>query len=292
MIVMEKFLPKKNQTQITFSFFFLLFFFIGCEQEDVVEEVVEEEQFAISDLIQQKSYWEGSNNEFEETFILNDEGNIKLKENDSAFSGYIKIKARNGTITAMKSYTGGYPDGDFFEWYENGKLKIKSQYKMGEKHGYFYIWTQKGDVYSQRYFQNDLEDFGRFENEGAAASGKSLASLELEEWEGTGSEFYIKFAGDPKRGGTLHIRETEELYTGVITALDDSGKKEAVLRYSNGKYDGRISKWNQDGDLWHEAEYSRGELVQITLKNGKPFNPNEIIDLSENPEKVSLLFEE
>ena len=74
---MEKLLPQKSQTQITLSFFSLLFFFIGCEQEVVVEEVVEEEQIAISDLIQQKSYWEGSNNEFEETFILNDEGNIK-----------------------------------------------------------------------------------------------------------------------------------------------------------------------------------------------------------------------
>lgn len=289
---MERFSQKNIQTWLTLSLFSLSIFFSGCEQEIMVEEVEQEEQFAISDFIQQKSYWEGSSIEFEETFILDDEGNIKLKENDSAFSGYIKIRARNGTTTAMKSFDGGYQDGDFFEWYENGKLKTKSQYKMGERHGYFYIWTQKGDVYSQRYFQNDLEDFGRFENEGAAASGKSLASLELAEWEGTGSEFYIKFAGDPNRGGTLHIRETEELYSGIITALDDSGKKEAVLKYSKGKYDGRISKWNQDGDLWHEAEYSRGELVQITLKNGKPFNPNEIIDLSENPEKVSLLFEE
>lgn len=289
---MERFSKINIKTWLTLSLFPLLILVIGCEQEIVVEEVEQEEQFAISDFIQQKSYWEGSSIEFEENFILDDEGNIKLKENDSAFSGYIKIRARNGTITAMKSFDGGYPDGDFFEWYENGKLKTKSQYKMGEKHGYFYIWTKKGDVYSQRYFQNDLEDFGRFENEGAAASGKSLASLELAEWEGTGSEFYIKFAGDPNRGGTLHIRETEELYTGIITARDDSGKKEAVLKYTKGKYDGRISKWNQDGDLWHEAEYSRGELVQITLKNGKPFNPNEIIDLSENPEKVSLLFEE
>ena len=289
---MERFSKINIKTWLTLSLFPLLILVIGCEQEIVVEEVEQEEQFAISDFIQQKSYWEGSSIEFEENFILDDEGNIKLKENDSAFSGYIKIRARNGTITAMKSFDGGYPDGDFFEWYENGKLKTKSQYKMGEKHGYFYIWTKKGDVYSQRYFQNDLEDFGRFENEGAAASGKSLASLELAEWEGTGSEFYIKFAGDPNRGGTLHIRETEELYSGIITALDDSGKKEAVLKYTNGKYDGRISKWNQDGDLWHEAEYSRGELVQMRLKNGKPFNLNEIMDLSENPEKVSLLFEE
>mgnify|MGYP001600095719 FL=1 len=289
---MKKNLIKKIRIQTNLPLLLLATLIVGCEQEAVVQEVEEEEQFAISDFIQQKSYWEGSENEFKESFSLDTEGNIKLKENDSAYSGYIKIRARNGTITAMKSFSGGYPDGDFFEWYENGKLKTKSQYKMGERHGYFYIWTQKGDVYSQRYFQNVLEDFGRFENEGAAASGKSLAALELAEWEGTGAEFYIKFAGDPNRGGTLHIRETEELYTGVITALDDSGKKEAVLKYSNGKYDGRISKWNQNGDLWHEAEYSRGELVQITLKDGTPFNPNEIIDLSEDPKKIGLLFEE
>ena len=94
--------------------------------------------------------------EYKQKILNLEKQNIKLKENDSAFSGYIKIRARNGTITAMKSFDGGYPDGDFFEWYENGKLKTKSQYKMGEKHGYFYIWTKKGDVYSQRYFQNDL----------------------------------------------------------------------------------------------------------------------------------------
>ena len=32
------------------------------------------------------------------------------------------------------------------------------------------------------------------------------------------------------------IRETEELYNGTITALDDQGRKEAVLRFKNGKY--------------------------------------------------------
>jgi antitoxin component YwqK of YwqJK toxin-antitoxin module len=74
--------------------------------------------------------------------------------------------------------------------------------------------------------------------------------------------------------------------------LDDKGNKEAVLRYLNGKYNGRISKWNLAGTLWHEAEYSRGELVQITLKEGELFNPNQIIDLSEDSTKVSQLFEE
>jgi hypothetical protein len=56
---MERFSQKNIQTWLTLSLFFLSIFFIGCEQEIMVEEVEQEEQFAISDFIQQKSYWEG-----------------------------------------------------------------------------------------------------------------------------------------------------------------------------------------------------------------------------------------
>ena len=54
---------------------------------------------------------------------------------------------------------------------------------------------------------------------------RAYAAIELEEWEGKGIDFYHKFAGDPKRGGVLYIRETEEPYSGTITALDDRGRK-------------------------------------------------------------------
>ena len=37
-----------------------------------------------------------------------------------------------------------------------------------------------------------------------------MAALELAKWEGKAEDFYFKFAGDPKRGGLVHIRETEE----------------------------------------------------------------------------------
>ena len=33
---------------------------------------------------------------------------------------------------------------------------------------------------------------------------------------GEASDFYFKFAGDPKRGGLIPIRETEELYDGNV----------------------------------------------------------------------------
>jgi antitoxin component YwqK of YwqJK toxin-antitoxin module len=161
---------------------------------------------------------------------------------------------------------------------------------MGMRHGYHYEWLTDGTIYSRKYYQDDLEDFGRFSDEGISTSGKSMAALELAKWEGKAEDFYFKFAGDPKRGGLVHIRETEELYDGNVTALDNQGKKEAMLRFRKGKYHGTISKWDDKGSLWEEAEYDRGILVAFTIKNGKPFDPTQVIDVSEDPDMVNILF--
>jgi antitoxin component YwqK of YwqJK toxin-antitoxin module len=266
---------------------------LGCEQEEPEspKRVEEPEGLPLSTLIHNEEFWEGSAIEFGEKFVMKDDLFYEA-EGNYTYSGVIKIRAVNGSLAALKSYSRGVPHGDFFKWHENGKLQSKSQFKNGMRHGYFYIWTKGGIVYSRNYFQEDLEDFGRFPDEGASESGKSLAAIELEKWEGTGAEFYHKFAGDPGRGGTLYIRETEELYNGTITALDDKGRKEARLRYSNGKYQGTISKWNVAEVLWEEAEFDRGEMVEFTIKNGKPFDAALIIDLSKDPSMVDLLFKQ
>ena len=116
-----------------------------------------------------------------------------------------------------------------------------------------------------------------------------VEAIELKDWNGTGKQFYIKFAGDPKEGGFLHIRETGKPYTGKITAFDDFGRKEAVMRFKNGKYEGVISHWDENGRLVDEKEYERGKLITYTIKNGKAFDPNQVITLTED--NISMLFE-
>ena len=252
----------------SFGMCFLFFFLFSCEKPQVQKK---EEGYPLSIIIQKQGYWEGSSTEASETFFMNDEELFCLSETKRPYSGVIKVRARNGTVAAIRSYVEGLPDGDFHEWHENGSLKTKQQYKAGLRHGYFFIWTTKGEIYSRRYFKDGLEDFGRFEDEGAASTGQSLAAIELKEWEGSGLEFYKKFAGDPKRGGMVWIRETEELYTGTVTALDDKGRKEAVLRFKNGKYQGTISKWDEDGRLWEEGEFDRGECsLHLPSKKANP----------------------
>jgi antitoxin component YwqK of YwqJK toxin-antitoxin module len=245
---------------------------------------------ALQDMLQEEEYWEGNKLEYNELFFVNDKDLFCKKDSNKSYSGIIKIRSRKGSIALLESYSSGIKDGDFFEYHDNGKLKSKRQFKMGMRHGYHYEWLTDGTIYSRKYYQDDLEDFGRFSDEGISTSGKSMAALELAKWKGKAEDFYFKFAGDPKRGGLVHIRETEELYDGNVTALDNSGRKEAILRFRNGKYNGTISKWDEKGNLWEEAEYDRGILVAFTIKNGKPFDPTQIIDVSEDSDMVNILF--
>ena len=284
-----KILRSKNfiQTGICFLFFLVA----GCENQQTQEDS-KPQGYKLSKLLLDEEYWEGTQTEYKESFFINDQFLFCKTKDKKPYSGIIKIRSRTGLVVASSSYGMGSRDGDFFEWHDNGKLKSKSQYKEGMRHGYFYVWTDKGKVYKRQYYQEDLEDFGRFPDQGAVESGRSLDAIQLETWEGTGKEFYIKFAGDPKRNGMLYIRSTEEPYNGTITALDDKGRKEAVLRFRNGKYHGTISKWNEDGMLWEEGEFDRGKLVQFSILDGKPFDGNRVIDItdSRDPELVKLLF--
>lgn len=281
-----------RQSQFFLLFLISLFVFClsSCEraQEQLPEEAMQ--GIALQDMLQEEEYWEGNKLEYNELFFVNNNDLFCKKDSNKTYSGIIKIRSRKGSIAQLESYSSGIKDGDFFEYHDNGKLKSKRQYKMGMRHGYHYEWLTDGTIYSRKFYQDDLEDFGRFSDEGISTSGKSMAALELAKWEGKAEDFFFKFAGDPKRGGLVHIRETEELYDGNVTALDNSGRKEAILRFRNGKYNGTISKWDEKGNLWEEAEYDRGILVAFTIKNGKPFDPTQVIDVSEDPDMVNILF--
>lgn len=275
---------------IAFPVAFLSHLFTGCEssQNDLPPEATQ--GVALQDMLAEEEYWEGTKLEYTDLFFLNDKDVFTKKDSNKTYSGVIKVRSRKGTIAKLESYSAGLKNGDFFEYHDNGKLKSKRQYKMGMRHGYHYEWLTNGTIYSRKYYQDDLEDFGRFSDEGISTTGKSMAALELAKWEGKAEDFYFKFAGDPKRGGLINIRETEELYDGNVTALDNQGRKEAMLRFRKGKYHGTISKWDENGGLWEEAEYDRGILVAFTIKNGKPFDPTQVIDVSDDPDMVNMLF--
>tara|TARA_B100002019_G_C21176517_1_gene551414 strand:- start:217 stop:1044 length:828 start_codon:yes stop_codon:yes gene_type:complete len=262
---------------------------VGCDKVIEIKdtEVVDEKPFTISELVGGGVFWEGSQSQFKDYFV--EDNTLRIKELDKNFTGTYKVRTRQGVSFSFGTYLNGLKHGDFYTWHDNGKLKSKRQYSYNMRHGYHYEWAHDGKIWSRKKYEDDLEVIGWFEDEGISEQNEDMASYELKDWNGTGKQFYIKFAGDPKEGGFLHIRETGKPYTGKITAFDDFGRKEAVMRFKNGKYEGVISHWDENGRLVDEKEYERGKLITYTIKNGKAFDPNQVITLTED--NISMLFE-
>ena len=126
--------PTKFRKHGTLCLCSCFIFLWSCEKPQVQKQ---EKGYPLADIIQEKSYWEGSSIEASDTFFIDDENMFCLKESKRPYTGVIKVRARNGTVAALRSYISGVPDGDFYEWHENGNLKSKQQYKNGVKHGYF-----------------------------------------------------------------------------------------------------------------------------------------------------------
>ena len=227
-------------------------------------------------------FWDGFVSDFKSAFQIDDDERLIQIDNDTPFSGELTKRTDAGALTARENYLRGQLHGDSFAWHESGTLKSKTHYQEGLKNGLEIIWDAEGLELSRKHYIDGLEDITKpqeDENEDEVW-GQSAASKALAKWTGKGNEFGEKFAGDPSRDGTLFIRETEELYTGTITALDDSGKKEAELNFKDGKWDGIVTKWDLEGNIWEKGEFTGGNLIGFEIKEGKPFDPNQIIESS------------
>ena len=233
--------------------------------------------------LREGDFWDGFQSDFKAKFHTDDEERLIRTANGIAFTGGITIRAATGSLSSRASYMGGKQDGDSFKWYESGMLKSKTHYKGGTMEGLEIIWSEDGQELSRKYYIDGIEDLSKSKDKEDGEDeiwGQSAAAKALAKWTGKGNEFGEKFAGDPSRGGTLYIRETEELYTGTITALDDSGKKEAELNFKEGKWDGVITKWDLEGNIWEKGEFAAGKLIGFEIKEGKPFDPKKIIEAS------------
>ncbi len=227
--------------------------------------------------MQDGEYWDGLDTQFQETFENRDELLVR-KEGGTPFTGQISRRSAFGALTHRASYLDGKLHGDAFAWHDNGALASKTSYAFNLKDGYEILMTTNGIEYSKKYYSEGLEDLTKAPEADDFQLGESPQAIALKEWSGKGSEFVLLFAGEPTRGGTVHIRETEELYNGTITALDDYGNKEAELHFENGRYHGMISKWDADGQLLEQAEFAAGSFVRLHVKDGKPFDPDKVIE--------------
>ena len=259
-------------------------FFTGCGN-DTVPNSAKEQSGAAREIpnLREGDFWDGFQSDFKAKFHTDDEERLIRTVDGIAFTGEITTRIAAGALASRTSYLAGKQDGDSFIWYESGALNSKTHFQEGIKEGLEIIWDEDGQELTRQNYIDGIEDLSNSKDKEEGEDvvwGQSTAAKALAKWTGKGNEFGQKFAGNPSRDGTLFIRETEELYTGTVTALDDSGKKEAELNFKEGKWDGAITKWDLEGNIWEKSEFAAGKLIGFEIKEGKPFDPNQIIESS------------
>lgn len=280
---------RNFQNKVKIQIFLILtsataLFFTGCGNETVPNSTKDQSGTAreIPNL-REGDFWDSFQSDFKAKFHTDDEKRLIRTADGVAFTGEITTRIAAGALASRFNYFEGKQHGDSFIWYESGALSSKTHFQEGIKDGLEIIWTEDGQELSRKYYIDGIEDLSKSkdkEEEEDVVWGQSAAAKALAKWTGKGNEFGEKFAGDPSRDGTLFIRETEELYTGTVTAIDDSGKKEAELNFKEGKWDGAIIKWDLEGNIWEKSEFAGGKLIGFEIKEGKPFDPNQIIESS------------
>lgn len=135
----------------------------------------------------------------------------------------------NGKIEEKGQFKNGKTDGKWFYYYYYYGLRFIRDYKGGLPHGYFYMFSTRGDTTQVRYFVDGLEHGVRRDYEGA----KGIVTL-IEPWNmgiRHGIRRFFNYNGDPEL--------FEYFYNDEIVAEERFSKLILVERkvLNNEKYD-------------------------------------------------------
>jgi len=131
-------------------------------------------------------------------------------------------------------------DGKWTEWYENGQKKLEQNYKCGRVIGKWTTWDENG----QKMFEGNYKDGGLPGIRFAIREGKWIV------WDENGQ---IKSERNYKED--IEIGEG-----GSIITRYENGQKEAEVNWKDGKKDGKLIWWDENGQIMEEQYYKMGEL--------------------------------
>jgi antitoxin component YwqK of YwqJK toxin-antitoxin module len=206
------------------------------------------------------------------TYELIDGKSYKVgKEMEYFDNGKIRIAINHGKPTIHHSYY-LVTNGTCTEYYESGQVKHESRYDDGHLHGNYVNYNSDGSKSTEMVYEKG-------ELHGNHITYNSDGSK-------CGEKVYKK--------GVLHGNKTE-----YITLPDKSILKN-VIKYTNGKIDGKYKEYDNFGKLLVDGESNNGKRIGLYTKyNGDSIEcklnySNNVIDVLEANDKTgrNLIFEE
>jgi antitoxin component YwqK of YwqJK toxin-antitoxin module len=158
----------------------------------------------------------------------------------------------NGEVESKQNYKNGKLDGKSVYWHENGQKHAEEHYKSGKLDGKTVLWHENSQKHAEIHFKAGKKD------------GKEL------EWhengQKSGESFYKNDKLDGKRNWWFEDGQKVEAFykngkvEGKETWWHENGQKHAEIHFKAGKKDGKELEWHENGQKSGESFYKNDKL--------------------------------
>ena len=161
----------------------------------------------------------------------------------------------NGEMFFKRIFKNGKPDGLFISWHDNGQKNYEQTFKDGEPYGLHLSWHSNGQKMSEEKWKNGklINDSFKLWN----SKGRPVDTIE----EG------VVFNHLESREGLVYLKGATKPYTGKeIRYYRDKEQLQFEFNYKDGKQDGLLLQWHENGQKLSEAKAKNGKLVEGSAK--------------------------
>jgi antitoxin component YwqK of YwqJK toxin-antitoxin module len=160
----------------------------------------------------------------------------------------------NGKLFVEGTYKRGRQDGEWTFYFDNGRINRKAFFKAGKPDGSREIFRADGTLRAKRQYSDGKRDGAWFTYD---ATGKKPLS---EEHYANGKEDGVWKFWHPNGQLKEQISLKQGVRHGGSTQWDDKGEKRFEANFTDGKLHGTATRWFPDGRKVVQ-EYDEGKLV-------------------------------
>jgi antitoxin component YwqK of YwqJK toxin-antitoxin module len=181
----------------------------------------------------------------------------RYSDNSFAAEGSFKEFYPNGKIFIEGQFRKGRQEGEWKYYFENGQLNRKMTFKDGKANGSWDVFHADGTLSAKRSFKDGLRDGTWISYDDTGKKMRSEEHYVAGEEDGTWKYWFPN--GQLKQQVGFKIGKRN----GKTLEWDESGKPVSESEYTDGKYNGKVTRWFANGRKI-VFKYDNGRLISQT----------------------------
>ena len=213
---------------------------------------------ALNEII---SYEDGVIQKTNLQYHTNGELNYEIPYKNGEIEGTAKQFSNSGALIFEGEYENGQNNGFEKYYFLNGNIQYHYFYKNGDGDSIARAYYSNGSLKRKFYLKNGKlngPDTEYFENENVSSVGNFKNGIQTGPWKWYHENGKIQNEGELDENGN---------FVGVYKKYYNTGMLEEEFIYSEGKLNGKATKWDRNSNLLASYTYLDDELVEYTNFN-------------------------